>query len=216
MCMTIPGTDSIIDLSHWNTVQDFNAVKSSGVSAVMHKASQGLVADPSYGSHRAQAALADLLGGAYHFGVQSQDPVAQTDFFLKTVLANKNPLVGQVAKPGVLALDWEWNKADTMTAEQAAAFVQRIFDQVARWPLLYTSAAFLASLPASTVLGSPLMNCELWLTGFTPAPMIPLHAKWSTWRIWQHAIGTCPGISGQVDRDMFNGTQAELETFFGA
>jgi lysozyme len=194
-------------------VQDFKAVKASGVSAVLHKASQGLVVDPSYGSHRAQAALADLLGGAYHFGVASQDPVAQADFFLKTVLANKNPLVGQVAKPGVLALDWEWNKADTMQPLYAAAFIQRIFHQTGRWPILYTSSAFLEGFPLLAPDGV-FAQCELWLTGFTKGPNVP--PPWSNWRIWQHGIGTCTGISGQVDRDTFNGTPAELESFFGS
>ena len=211
--MTIPGTDSIIDLSHWNTVQDFSLVKQSGVSAILHKASQGLVADPSYASHRAQAASAGLLNGAYHFGVASQDPVEQTDFFLQTVLANKNPLVGQSPKAGVLALDWEWNNADTMQPLYAAAFIQRIFHQTGRWPILYTSSAFLEGFPLLDPDGA-FAQCELWLTGFTKGPNVP--PPWSTWRIWQHGIGTCPGISGQVDRDMFNGTPAEIEAFFSA
>jgi lysozyme len=205
----IPGTDSIIDLSHWNTVNDFSEVKASGVSAVIHKASQGLTMDPKYLSREFQATNCGLLWGAYCFGVQGHDPIQQADFFL-----------GSAGKAKVLALDWEWNNADTMTADQALAFVTRIRTKTGRWPMLYTSAAFLATIPRlvdpTKQSQSTLLNCDLWLTGFTPSPVVP--HQWATkgYRIWQHGIGSCAGIVGQVDRDTFNGTAEELAAYFGA
>ena len=197
----IPGTDLIIDLSHWNTVNDFGEVKASGVSAVFHKASQGLTMDPKYLSREFQAKNYGLLWGAYCFGVQSHDPIQQADFF-----------IGAAGKAKILALDWEWNNADTMTADQAELFVSRIHAKTGRWPLLYTSAAFLASIPR--LVGPLLASCELWLTGFTPSPVVP--QQWATkgYRIWQHDIGSCAGIVGQVDRDTFNGTAEELAAYF--
>jgi lysozyme len=203
----IPGTDSIIDLSHWNTVVSFEEVKQSGVSAVIHKASQALVDDPSYESCRQDALEAGLLWGAYHFGVQGHDPVEQADFLLTAAIGPN-----KLASPKLLALDWEWNNADTMTAEQAALFVLHVFHRTGRWPMLYTSAAFLASIPR--LVPAVILKCDLWLTGFTNAPVIP--HQWATkgYRIWQHGIGVCAGIDGQVDWDTFNGTPEELRAYF--
>jgi lysozyme len=199
----IPGTDSIIDLSHWNTVNDFSEVKASGVSAVIHKASQGMTMDPKYLSREFQALNSGLMWGAYHFGVQGIPAIQQADYF-----------IGAAGQVKILALDWEWNNADTMTADQAMAFVTRIRTKTGRWPMLYTSAAFLATIPR--LVDPALLNCDLWLTGFSPSPVVP--QQWATkgYRIWQHGIGSCAGIVGQVDRDTFNGTAEELAAYFGA
>lgn len=199
--MQIRGTDSIIDLSHWNPVTSWSAIANAGVRAAILKSSQGLTRDPSYAAFYVGARNCHLGIGAYHFGVASQDPIKQADFFLQ-----------QAASCKVLALDWEWNKADTMTADQAAAFVAEIFKQTGKYPMLYTSAAFLASVPR--LVDPNLVNCDLWVTGFSPSPIVP--QQWATkgWKIWQHGIGSCAGISGQVDRDTFNGTPVELEQYF--
>jgi lysozyme len=199
----IPGTDSIIDLSHWNTVNNFADVKASGVSAVIHKASQGMTIDPKYLSREIQAVNSGLMWGAYHFGVQGIPAIQQADFF-----------IGAVGQVKVLALDWEWNNADTMTADQAGAFIARVFLKTAQWPMIYTSAAFLASIPR--LVAPSIVNCDLWLTSFSPSPVVPQQWAQKGYRIWQHGIGSCAGIVGQVDRDTFNGTAEELAAYFGA
>ena len=203
---TIPGTNTIIDLSHWNPVNSFPDIKAGGVQAIIHKCSQGVVLDLAYATRRAAAIPSGLLWGAYHFGVASQDPVKQADFFLS-----------MSHQPKIMALDWEWNKADTMTVWQATTFVQRIFDQTRVYPLLYTSAAFLmdhqaikGGYPAISL--SVLSRCRLWLTGFSPKPIIP--EPWTDWCIWQHGLGECQGVSGQVDRDTYNGTPDALAASF--
>jgi lysozyme len=198
--VTIPGTNTIIDLSHWNPVNSFPDIKAGGVDTIIHKCTQGVGFDPAYSTRRAMAIGCGLLWGAYHFGVASQDPVKQADFFLS-----------MSHRPKVMALDWEWNNVDTMTPSQADAFVRRVHSITGQWPLVYTSAAFLNQLdehfPAS------LDNCDLWVTGFTGSPIVPW--PWDgKWAIWQHGLAPCPGIDGQVDRDTFNGTPADLAAYF--
>jgi lysozyme len=206
----IPGTDSIIDLSHWNTVSSFPEIKASSVQAMMHKCSQGLWSDPTYAARRAEATAAKIITGAYHFGVAFEDPVKQADYFMGMMGAHY-----AIPAPSVLALDWEWNQSNTMTAKQAGLFVQRIYQRTGgSWPMLYTSAVFLklALVDADPETLGYLHNCDLWLTGFTPEPVLP--AGWTAWRIWQHGIGSCPGVVGQVDRDTFNGTPEQLTAYF--
>ena len=58
----------VIDLSHFNNVTDFNAVKADGIVGVIHKATEGHgYTDPTYLSRRSQALAAGLWWGAYHF-----------------------------------------------------------------------------------------------------------------------------------------------------
>jgi len=204
--MTIPGTNAIIDLSHWNLVSDFRSIKDQGgIQAVILKASQGLSMDPAFKGRSGLLDSAGLLQGAYHFGVQSQDPVAQAKYFIRAL----GPKIARTA----VALDWEWNKVDTMKPEQAQDFVQTIFDETGRWPLLYTSAAFLQQIMPAAI-GHPLSECDLWLTGFTEIPKLP--PQWPSWRIWQYGIGSCVGIQGECDRNTFNGTAEELTAYFNA
>ena len=202
--MTIPGTNTIIDLSHWNPVNSFPDIKAGGVQAIIHKCSQGVVLDLAYATRRAAAIPSGLLWGAYHFGVASQDPVKQADFFLS-----------MSHQPKIMALDWEWNKADTMSEPAAALFVERIFKMTGRWPLLYTSQSFLRAIigARATAPDANLTNCALWVTGFSGNPIIPW--PWSgRWKIWQHGLAPCPGIDGQVDRDTYNGTPDALAASF--
>src|SRR5882724_9285323 len=66
-----PGVmaNTVIDISHHNTISSFGDVAKSGVLAVVHKATQGTrLIDPTLQTHRSQIEKAGLLFGAYHFG----------------------------------------------------------------------------------------------------------------------------------------------------
>jgi lysozyme len=54
----------VIDISHWDRDVDFPSVASSGVIAIMQKATQGgLNVDPTYAGNRVKATGAGLLWG---------------------------------------------------------------------------------------------------------------------------------------------------------
>ena len=58
----------VIDLSHYQTVTDINAIKNAGVIGVIHKASQGTrYIDPYYASRRREFEAAGLAWASYHF-----------------------------------------------------------------------------------------------------------------------------------------------------
>lgn len=203
----LPVTESIIDLSHYNPPVDFTKVQASGIDGVFHKVSQGLTfADTAYAGRRPQAASAGLLWGAYHFG-SNADGAAQADFFLS------------LAKPDgstLLVLDFEaLSQTDTMTLDQARAFVTRIQSVTGRWPGLYCGGYLKSVLQAP----DPVLNqCWLWLSQFAATPVLP--AGWSDWTIWQYTDGVhgpeaqpTPG-AGKCDRDRFNGTPDDLNVFW--
>src|SRR5262245_60705264 len=60
--------DLVIDLSHWNEVDDWDEVLADGIIAVIHKATEGSsYVDDTYHERKDAARQAGLLWGAYHF-----------------------------------------------------------------------------------------------------------------------------------------------------
>jgi len=203
-------TNAIIDLSHHNGIVDLGPAQSSGILGVIHKATQGWqYKDPLYATNRQAAQSASLLWGAYHFGVGA-DGIAQAEFFLDFVNPDARTL---------LILDFEANpQGPSMDLEEARAFVTHLYEATGRWPGLY-GGHYLKDL-LGTATDPVLTNCWLWLSQYGPTAVVP--PAWPNWTMWQYTDGAMglephevPGI-GRCDRDQFNGTAAELTTFWNS
>jgi lysozyme len=197
--------DVIIDLSHHNSVTDWQAIKDAGMLAVLHKASQGSsYVDPTYHSRKQAALAAGLLWGAYHFG-ESGNPTVQADHFLRTV---------QPEPTDLLVLDWEEYIDTTMRLSEAEIFVHHVAERIGRVPGLYSGQAFLTE-QVQRRQRSVLQGCWLWLARYSSElPVVP--QLWPTWSLWQYTdSGTVPGVEGPCDRNKFNGDEAGLYRLWG-
>jgi lysozyme len=188
----------VIDISHWNEVTDWHAIKASGVHGVVHKFSQGTgYRDPMYAAAREGCRKAGLLFGRYHFA-EGSDVMSQVRNFLAD-LNDENEL---------LALDWEdnTNSTGTMSLNQAVQFVTEVESQTGQLPVLYSGNT------AKEALGSPnatLSRCRLWLAHYASQPVCP--PGWDTPWLWQWTDkGKTPGIVGDVDQDAYAGTERQL------
>ncbi len=203
--------NAVIDISHHNKVSSFTKVKQAGILGVIQKATQGTIyTDPTYLSRRRQALQADLLVGAYHFGVAG-NAIEQAEHFLRIAGADT-----------LLVLDFEGNpQGHDMTLEEAEHFVHHIHALTGRYPGLYSGHTIKEALTKAGI-NSPkqteLSKCWLWIAQYSQAPLIP--KIWTTWTLWQYtdgAVGQPPhevtGI-GRCDRDKFNGTESQLRTFW--
>ncbi|MEP7363501.1 MAG: glycoside hydrolase family 25 protein [Acidobacteriota bacterium] len=207
--LMVTGSNVIVDISHHNARVDLKKAKAAGLEAVIHKATQGLsFQDEKFAANRAKIKAAGLLFGAYHFGTGA-DPVGQANFFLKIV----SPQPGDL-----LVLDFEENKSNTMSLDQARAFVLRVREATGRMPGLYAGHFLKEKLGAK--LDPLLSQCWLWHAQYGPEPKI--HKNWKSWTMWQYTDGnagsephTVDGI-GACDRETFNGTLAELKAFWAA
>jgi lysozyme len=200
----------VVDLSHYNTVSDFNTVKGDGIVGIIHKATQGTtITDSKYNSRKPAVLAAGLWWGAYHFG-ESGDGVAQAKYFLSVVNPGPNDL---------LVLDLEQNPSGgSMTLAEAEDFVTYVEAQTGRWPGLYGGSYVKQILGNNT--DTALANCWFWLSEYGPeAKLVP--SAWPTWTMWQYTdgdVGPDPhavtGI-GNCDRDMFNGEMDGLQKLWG-
>ena len=213
--MTGPLCTGILDVHHADGAVDAAAMKAGGITALIHKATQGKDwRDPAFVATVTRARDAGLLVGAYHFASGSSGGAQQADYFLS------------VAGPDVLlALDWESNPNATsgdMTPDNARRFVERVREVTGRWPLFYSGASRLRSLNLHA--GDVLGNCPLWIAQYGEAPKA-VPAAWPAWSLWQYSdVGygpadrrmyprDTPGVR-VADRSCFRGTAAELAAWW--
>lgn len=200
--------DGIIDINHGKEI-DFDQVRGAGIIAIIHKATEGATfRDDQYQVRRTTAKADGFLWGAYHFS--SGSTVAdQVRNFLD---------YAQPTDLEFLALDWEESTSGAnMTLAQAEEFVQRVHDEVGRYPAVYGGGMMRTEL--TNVTTSVLSQCPLWHQRYASTPKgIP--AIWPTYTLWQYTDGVdgadpkvTNGISapaGVSDRSRFQGTETDL------
>jgi lysozyme len=208
--MPSPTIPLVLDLSHHNIVTDWAKVASSGVRAIIHKATQGTgFVDPRYAQRRTAARAQGLLWGAYHFAT-SDDAAAQVAHFLQVVGEDPQCL---------LALDWEPNTTrgqGTMSLEQARLFLELVAARTGQKPVLYSGHLLKEQVPRGDAF---LSEHRLWLAHYTSAPAPRLPAGFSRCFLWQYTDGSAsappapaiPGIESQgVDCNHYAGSVEQL------
>jgi lysozyme len=224
------GLDCVIDISHQVTVTDFRQVRQSGILGVIHKATEGGdYVDRSYNIRRPQAEAAGLMWGAYHFGTKQHPGARQAAHFLSTTRPGPKTL---------MVLDFEMNDPNprnTMTLEQGEAFVQYVARVTGRLPMVYVHPNWAngrrqpksgSSLGAAISPDSILARCDLWVADYHDSPEIPYAWAGKGWRLWQYAADendSNPAYGAQTivagishcDRNLFNGSEADLNRYWG-
>jgi lysozyme len=194
----------VVDLSHYDDVTDWDAVKAFGILGVISKASEGPgMVDKTYAIRRQPCAARGILYGAYHF-MRPGDPVAQADHFLEVAAPDASTL---------LALDHEDPKVPLANVR---AWLQRIIDRTGRKAILYSG--FLIKQQ----LGRPddfFGGHRLWLSEYGAAARCP--PAWAAPWLWQYTGDgsgpephNVPGIvlsgSKGIDINTYAGSAAQL------
>jgi lysozyme len=202
-----------VDISHHNGIVNWQKLKTEA-GFVYCKASQGAqFKDPLFTGYFSAATQAGLPRGAYHFlTFENATAAQQVANFLGTGI-NFN---AQGTLPPVL--DVEWQVPDTLNPyiiANKAACIQLIKDwltgvqtQTGRKPMIYTNKVFWHDY-----LGNPpgFNDYQLWIAAYQSAqPTLP--PGWTNATLWQYTgNGKIAGVSGDVDRDRFYGTQADFK-----
>ena len=197
----------IVDLSHFDNVKDWDAVKNFGILGVINKATEGPgLTDKTYAIRRKPASDHGILYGAYHF-IRPGDPIAQADHFLEVALNVEQP------DELLLALDHE---DQGVPLDNAKRWLKRVFDKTGRMPVLYSG--FLIKQQLGHGRDDFLARHRLWLSHFSSHPVCP--PNWDApWIIQFTGDGVGPGphqvpgieIGGGIDLNHFGRTPAELK-----
>jgi lysozyme len=202
-----PGPETVngIDISHWTPVTSWQEVKATGIGFVIMKASDGSIGvDPSFKSNWAACDQWKIKRGAYHFFHPDQDPIAQAKHFLGLVLP-----ISIADFPLILDFENHGGVNPNQQIVSALSFLNQVEVATNQTPIIYCSPGFINDI------GNPpaFSRFPLWVANYeVTAPSVP--KPWSNWKMWQKASnGKCPGITGDVDLNIFNGNLSQLSSF---
>jgi lysozyme len=220
-----PITPRVVDVFHGDIfasevkrspslLSDFQALASSGIWGMIHKATQGAgVTDHMYGVRTQVARIAGLETGAYHFN--TSDPIpSQVEHFFDAAQPDAKTL---------MALDFEDNRASQMSLSQAVQFLQLADEKLGRPLWLYSGNRIKELIVnASDEVRTTFAKRRFWLCEYGPvARMTDVNGHalpWDKWTLWQatgdgigqqpHAL---PGIVTRgIDINWFAGSRDEL------
>ena len=195
-----------IDISHWQGEPDWAQVKGDGVRFVFAKATEGRdFVDDEYASNMAGAGSQAIPFGAYHFARPDgtkNDAVAEADWFIDHANLQQQHLLP------VLDLEVTGGLGTRKLKAWAWAWLNRVEQRLGVKSIIYTSPSFWHDRMGNA-RGFADHGHRLWIAHWDAVrPSLPA-SNWGGkgWTFWQHTDnGSVAGISGDVDRDRFNGT----------
>jgi lysozyme len=186
-----------IDVSAWQG--DFNwAAWKGAISFGSTKATESNnFQDPTFAANWERMKTLDVFRFAYHFAHADVPSVDQSGFFCETV--KKQGLLP--SDNFVLDLEASYSMTPSYVAAWAIDWIHEVEKILPGHRILvYTYPYF-----AEEGYCAGLEKHDLWIANYdVNQPTVP--KPWKSWTFWQN-VGT------GLDRDIFNGTQAELEKF---
>jgi lysozyme len=194
-----------LDVSKWQGEIDWPRVASAGYRWVYVKAAEGRTGtDPAYARNIAGARAAGLVAGPYMFWHPERDPLEQARHFAR---------VAGPHQPGQLPPVLDVERENDLTPIELNARMQALINETRRLfgavPVIYSSRRVYSEWGLS--VGG---ECPFWMVSWSSRER--LVAPWSRWTFWQTGPAKgVPGIEGEVDRNLFNGGEAELRALAG-
>ena len=194
-----------IDISHYQGSIDWDALRDGMIEGcplrfVVIKATEGSSRlDRNFKDNFAQAREYGYIRGAYHFWSNRSSAKAQAYFFLDKVRLRDGDL------PPVL--DVEHAPADKSIEEfqqDILTWLHVVEDKYHVKPIIYTYYKF-----KEKYLGAPVFDdYPYWIAHY----YVDKVEYKGAWKFWQHTdAGKLPGIKGDVDFNIYNGSYYDLK-----
>ncbi len=189
---TAPG----IDISEYQGSIDWGAVAGGGYNFAIARINDGNHLDPYFGGNWAGIKNAGMIRGAYQFYEPTMDPAAQANIVINAV-----GMLGAGDLP--VTLDVEWTSGSP-NANDVGVWVDMVTQGTGKRPMIYTAVGYW-----NQYFNGQFSNVDLWVANWgVSCPSLP--DSWSSWLFWQTGGGGVPGIAGDVDEDVFNGSLQDL------
>lgn len=194
-----------IDISHhqgeidWQTLKDEGMIDKFPVRFIMIKATEGATKiDENFIDNFYQSREYGFTRGAYHFYSVHSPAKAQAEFFIKNVKLESGDL------PPVLDVE---HKPKNQTDEEFKQSVQLWLNMVEFHygvkPIIYTYYKFKMKYLNDSVFDA----YPYWIAHY----YVEKVEYKGAWKFWQHTdVGKLPGIKGNVDFNIYNGSFYDL------
>ncbi len=236
----VPGIDvsawqGDISQPNWNRVYNEGGKRFAFIRVTHWDPVDADRGDPDwhYVNNFTRAKAAGLLVGPYHYAIWSRTPQVEADYFLQYAL----PYIRAGYLPPVLDLENKDNDPGfivgaTSVCDWGRQWIARVKEVTGVDALVYVSSAYTSSfggcfsspLPklwvanycrdASDEISCTAYPCNNILTTAQP----PYHSgqippwPYNGWTFWQYCSnGSVPGIGGNCDLNVFNGTMEQLQ-----
>ena len=194
-----------IDVSRWQGEIDWDKVKDAGTRFAFIKATEGGDhLDPNFRRNWAEASKAGVPRGAYHFVWWCRPAKDQVRWIKKHIPRDADAL------PPVLDVEWQNNsQCDRKISKDLALakireMLKGLHEHTGKKPIIYTDINF-----HEDVLEGEFNDYPYWLRS-TAAPLRHRYQR-EKWEFWQFTTtGRVPGITGDVDRNAFFGSESEF------
>jgi len=197
------------DVSKYQRTVDWRAARAAGVSFAFIKATEGGdMFDERFTEHWRGAKAAGIPRSAYHFYYFCRPAREQAEWFIRNVPREAGSM------PHVL--DMEWNHlSPSCKLRPSAATVQKemrvwldmVEKHYGKRPIIYTSVDFYADNRLEQFEGY-----EWWLRSVSAHPDERYNRR--RFLFWQYTgTGQLPGIDGDADINVFNGTEAQWQAW---
>lgn len=171
----------VVDLSHYDDLQDIHKVKAAGIVGICNKATEGpSVVDRTFAIRRPVVLGAGMLYGAYHF-LRPGNMAVQAKHFLD--------VVGDPAGLMLMA-DWE---VPGISPSALKEWLGHVHDATGQWPVVYSYASMLNEQLGHTRPDPVLAQTRLWVAAYSTHPTWPTQIWPRPW-LWQFTgDGSGPG-----------------------
>jgi MYXO-CTERM domain-containing protein len=212
ICAAGPTVEGL-DVSVYQGAIDWDQVAAAGKVFAITRIGDGLGHDSYFATNWAAIQAHGLIRGSYQFFRTGDDPIAQADIVVTAV--------GTLG-PGDLPVtaDVEEQSPSLSPADYNTAlhrWSDRVEQGTGKRPFIYTGRSYWDSYVGT----SDFSDRPLWHAQYTTDTCPDISDHWATWSYWQYRAdpypqygipgGTCPGVSGYVDLDVFNGSLDDLK-----
>lgn len=203
-----------IDVSRYQGSINWTSVRNAGIEFAFIKATEGTsYKDSNFNSNYTNAYYAGVIRGAYHFARPNiSGGATQADY-----LASNGGAWSADNRTLPAALDLEANPYSggycyglTTSGMRTwiSDFLNRYKYRTTRYAVIYTTTSWWNQCTGSWT--GPWTNHPLWIARWSTSPGT-LPAGASVWSFWQYtSSGSVSGISGNVDRNYWNGDRTRL------
>lgn len=194
-----------IDISHhqgkidWQELKDNGLIDKFPIRFIMIKATEGATkVDENFIDNFYQAREYGFTRGAYHFYSVHSPAKEQAEFFIKNVKLENGDL------PPVLDVEHKpKNQTDEEFKESIQLWLNMVEFHYGVKPVIYTYYKFKTKYLNDSVFD----DYPYWIAHY----YVEKVEYKGQWKFWQHTdVGKLPGIKGNVDFDIYNGSFYDL------
>lgn len=209
-------TDGVqgIDVSHWQGGINWTSVRNAGIQFAWIKATEGTgYKDDRFNTNYPAAYHAGVIRGAYHFARPDiSSGATQANYFVNNGGAWSRD---NLTLPGVLDIEHNpygamcYGRTTTQMRNWINDFYTTYKSRTGRDVVIYTTASWWNTCTGNWTGMSA--KSPLWVAHWTSASSPTIPSGFPTWTVWQYtSTGSVAGVSGNVDRNQFNGSRARL------